>query len=249
MSGRLAAMKRATLSRVLTVVCVAVVTTFFGAFGCGLISSDITKVTFDLPMKTYIFDSASFGVPAGNTAAIPCGAAPLVTDCCNPLGVNAGCSPQRSVMCEAAVCTLHQVVSIPQKVDFKKEVPQLASVSDQHLANMSFEALNYAVTANTLNVAVPPLQLYLAPGSVTTLPSDQAVLFGTVDTIPAGQTPSGSIKKEADADATFARFGSDLSAPFNILIGTTIVVPSGTPTPTGRVSVAVTGTFAAKLAL
>jgi hypothetical protein len=242
-------MKRATLSRVLTVLSVAAVATLGSVLGCGLISTDVTKVTFDLPMKTYTFDSASFGVPAGNSAPIPCGAAPFVTDCCNPLGVSAGCNAQRSVKCEAAVCTLHQVVSIPQTVDFKKEVPQLASVSNQHLANLSFQALNYTVTANTLNVAVPPLQLYLAPGSVTTLPSDQAVLFGTVDMIPAGQTPSGSIKKEADADATFARFGADLSAPFNILIGTTIVVPSGTPTPTGRVSVAVTGTFAAKLDL
>jgi hypothetical protein len=242
-------MKRATLSRVLAVLCVAIVATLGGVLGCGLISTDVTKVAFDLPMKTYTFDSASFGVPAGNTAPIPCGSAPLVTDCCNPFGVSAGCNAQRSVKCEAAVCTLHQVVSIPQKVDFKKEVPQLASVSNQHLANLSFEALNYAVTANTLNVAVPPLQLYLAPGSVTTLPSDEAVLFGTVDMIPAGQTPSGSITKAADADATFAKFGSDLSAPFNILIGTTIVVPSGTPTPTGRVSVAVTGRFAAKLDL
>jgi hypothetical protein len=239
------AMKRATLSRVLTCVSVAAL----GVLGCGLISTDVTKVTFDLPMKTYTFDSASFGVPTANSAPIPCGAAPLVTDCCNPLGVSVGCNAQRSVMCESAKCVLHQIVSIPQKVDFKKEVPQLASVSDQHLANMSFEALNYAVTANTLNVAVPQLQLYLAPGTVTTLPSDQAVLFGTVDMIPAGQTPSGSITKQADADATFAQFGSDLSVPFNILIGTTIVVPSGTPTPTGHVSVAVTGTFAAKLAL
>ncbi len=241
----MAAMKRATLSRVLTVVAVATL----GALGCGLISSDITKVSFDMPKKTYTFDSASFGVPAGNSAAIPCGAAPLVTDCCNPLGVSAGCNAQRTVMCESAVCTLHQVVSIPQKVDFKMEVPALASVSDQHLANMSFESLNYMVVSNTLNVPVPPLQLYLAPETVTMLPSDEAVLFGTVDMIPAGQTPSGSIHKTDDADATFARFGSTLGTPFNILIGTTIVVPSGSPTPTGRVQVAVTGTFAAKLAL
>jgi hypothetical protein len=247
MSGRMALMKRVTLSRVLTVVSVATL----GALGCGLISSDVTKVSFNLPMKTYTFDSASFGVPAGNTVAVACGGASPIQDCCNPPAPlpSPSCSAQRTVPCESAVCTLHQVVSIPQPIDFKKEVPQLASVSDQHLANMSFESLNYAVTSNTLNVAVPQLQLYLAPGTVTMLPSDQAVPFGTVDMIPAGQTPSGSITKADDADATFARFGSDLTAPFNILIGTTIVVPSGSPTPTGRVSVAVTGSFAAKLAL
>ena len=43
------------------------------AVGCGLISSDITKVTFDLPAKTYSFDSAQWGIPGGSAVAVHCG--------------------------------------------------------------------------------------------------------------------------------------------------------------------------------
>jgi hypothetical protein len=225
-----------------------------GAVGCGLISSDVASLIFDLPMKTYSLDSASFGSFPANTPAIPCGTGTLVADCCNPPAPlpNPQCSAQRSAACEGSptkVCALHQQVTIVQKMDFRKDVAQLMGVSQNHLANLTLQELNYAVTQNTLNVAVPTLHLYLAPATVTTLPSAEAVEFGTVDMIPAGQMPTGSVVKASDADATFETFASDLTVPFNLLVGTTVVVPSGQPTPSGKLSVTITGKLKTKLAL
>ena len=61
-----------------------------GAFSCGLISSDIAKVSFNLPERTYSFDTSQAGWNSASTSAfskvpsIPCTAdadcqAPLLT--------------------------------------------------------------------------------------------------------------------------------------------------------------------------
>src|SRR3954451_23789249 len=52
--------------------------------GCGLISPDVAEIKFNLPPRMYSFDSSSFGVPAGISGEVPCGAGQIVTDCCNP---------------------------------------------------------------------------------------------------------------------------------------------------------------------
>src|SRR6187399_2591207 len=52
--------------------------------GCGLIDSDIARVNFALPSKTYTVNTASFNLPAGDTPAVPCGSGQTVMDCCNP---------------------------------------------------------------------------------------------------------------------------------------------------------------------
>ncbi|MDB4979901.1 MAG: hypothetical protein JWM82_653, partial [Myxococcales bacterium] len=75
-----------------------------------------------------------------------------------------------------------------------------------------------------------------------------AIKLGTVPSIPAGQTSTGPIVRQPDADATLASFASPLGRSFNILVGTTIVVPSGSPTPAGHLSLSVTGSVAATLA-
>jgi hypothetical protein len=245
MSGRLGAMKRATLSRVLTVVSLATL----GPLGCGLISSDVTKVTYPLPTRTYSFNSATWGVPATTTVAVPCGGSNPIQDCCNPpapLPKPMCAPPTTTLACEASVCTFKQLVSIVSAVNLK-DVQQLSTASK--LANVSLQSLDYAVTTNTLNVAVPPLTLYLAPMGVTDPNSAQAVKFGTVPSIAAMQMPTGSVQLEPDSDATFATFAADLSVPFGIIAATTVSVPSGSATPQGALSVDVTGTFAAKLAL
>jgi hypothetical protein len=238
-------MKRAILARVLAGVCVATL----GALGCGLISPDVTSVTYPLPTKTYSFNSATWGVPATTTVVIPCGGGNAIQDCCNPPAPlpKPMCAPPKTTFaCEASVCTFKQMVSIVSVVNLK-DVQALSTASQ--LANISLQSLDYAVTTNTLNVAVPPLILYLAPMGVTDPTSAQAVRFGTVPAIPAKQTPSGSVQLEADADATFAMFAADLSVPFGIIATTTVSVPSGTPTPQGALSVDVSGQFKAKLAL
>ncbi|HVZ74816.1 MAG TPA: hypothetical protein VHJ20_20680 [Polyangia bacterium] len=224
------------------------------AVGCGLISSDVTAVHYPLPTKTYTFDTASWGVPAGNTTKINCGSADnvltmTVMDCCNPPTPipKPTCAPPKTTFaCEANVCTYKQLVSIVSTVNLK-DVQQLQSATS--IANISLDDLDYNVTMNTLNTAVPPLTLYLAPMGVTDPSDAQAKKFGTVPSIPAGQLKMDAVALEPDSDTTFASFASNLAAPFNIIIATTASVPSGSPTPQGSLTVVVTGQFKAKLSL
>src|SRR3954468_17154146 len=95
--------------------------------GCGLISSDITRLTFDLPSKTYRFDTASANLPAdGSFPEVACGAGQAVTDCCAPPAPAP--APDCAAMplaCDAGACTLHQPVTVAQKMDLGMEAPQL----------------------------------------------------------------------------------------------------------------------------
>jgi hypothetical protein len=205
--------------------------------GCGLISSDVTKLTFDLPTKHYTFSADGWAsmIPAGVNMKVTCGAGGTVATCPSPL------------LCDAGVCSAHVPVSVFQKMDLKMEVPQLSSVNNQSLADITLESMTYQVTS-TANVPIPEIDLYLAPDGVTDPSNPQAVKFGTIAAIPAATNRSGSVVKTADADATFIKYGMAFGTPFNFIASTTVVVPTGT-SPTGMVDVVVNGQVSAKLSL
>jgi hypothetical protein len=208
-----------------------------GALGCGLISSDVTKITFDLPTKHYTFSSAGWAssIPAGANQKVTCGAGGLVATCPSPLA------------CDSGVCSAEVPVSVSQKLDLKMEVPALSSVNNQSLADITLEKMTYNV-ANTANVPIPPIALYLAPDGVTDPSDPRATKFGTVPTIPAGMPTNGAVVKEPDADATFIKYGMAFGTPFNFIAATKVVIPTGT-TPTGMVDVTINGTVSARLSL
>ena len=87
--------------------------------GCGLISSDVTETKFDLPSRSYSFDSAAFNVPTGFSQPIPCGPTQIVMDCCNPpIGAAPDCNANK-IACEQDengmdVCTVTVLVSQSQ---------------------------------------------------------------------------------------------------------------------------------------
>jgi hypothetical protein len=204
-----------------------------GAFGCGLISSDITKVTFDLPTKHYVF-AAPAGIPA---TKVPCGAGtPLAT--CPAIGTY-------TTSCDDAVCTAHIPVKTSQTLNLKAEVPQLSSVNTQTLADITLESMSYKVV-NSTTVAIPPIELFLAPQNVTDPSDPSAQKFGTVPAVAAGATASGDVVKEPGADALFTMYGHNFGTPFNFIAATTVVIPSGTQV-SGMVDVTINGKIAAKL--
>jgi hypothetical protein len=204
-----------------------------GTLGCGLISSDITKVTFELPAKHYTFNSQGLTLPPGANQKVTCGAGGMIATCPAPLA------------CDDGVCSAHVPATTVQKMDLSKDVPALAG--HQSIADVTLERLHYDVVS-TANVAIPAITLYLAPQTVTDPNDPSATKFGTVPAIPAGMSVSGEVEKEPNADAIFTMFGHDLANPFNLIATTTIVIPTGT-TPMGMVDLTINGTIAAKISL
>jgi hypothetical protein len=126
-----------------------------------------------------------------------------------------------------------------------QEVPGLAG--KPRFGTVSIAAITYEVPTNTLNVASPAMTFYLAPEGVTNWKDQMAEKFGTLPSIPAGSTEPGNVMLEPGADATFARFAADLSRSFNFIAVSTIDVASGSPVPTGRIELKVTGMMSVSL--
>jgi hypothetical protein len=199
-----------------------------GAIGCGLISTDIAKFTFRLPQKRYVFAAPNVGsIPPGQ---VTCGAGGAVATCPAPL------------TCDAGICTGHVPVSVVQKMDFKKDAAELANYSS--LADLKIESITYNVVS-TANIGIPTIDIYMAPLGVVDPASPEAKKFGTVPAIAAGESRSGDVIKEPDADTLFTTFATDLSMPFNFIAATNVPIPTGSPTPTGMVEIKITGLLSA----
>jgi hypothetical protein len=224
-----------------------------GLVSCGLIDPNITKVTFDLPTRSYSFDASTLSLPAGSTVPVPCGTGQPVTDCCNPpagLGLPMPDCSMTMLACETDthgmdVCTAVVTITQSQSMNLGQEVPQLQGAVG--LGNLSINQISYTVMDNTLNIDLPPVTLYLAPSGITDPNDASAKKFGTVPAIAASTTPSGTVMLEPDAAATFSSFTRTLSMPFNLIATTVVHVPSGSPVPSGKIDLSVTGRLSASL--
>jgi hypothetical protein len=213
--------------------------------GCGLISSDVTETPFDLPAKMFSFDSAAFGVPAGISQEVPCGAGQIVTDCCAvPGGPDCATTPITCQQNESgvSVCMATVTVTQSQMTNLGMEAPKLAGLTGY--VEIKVKRISYAVTANTLNVDLPDVGLYMAPQGVMSASDPAARRFGTMPGIPAMTPTSGDVMLETDAGATFKMFTQDITVPFTFIATTTVTVSRA---PTGRIDLTVTGKLAASL--
>ena len=204
-----------------------------GATGCGLLSADLTRVSFYLPTKTYSFDTASWQLPAGTVPSVACTTA---ADCCGLPGLD--CTTHQ-LSCDSGMCALHQTVTVSQSLNLGQEVPEVHSA--QSLADVLISQIKYTVVS-TLNVPLPPVTIYLAPSGVVDPGDARAKKFGTVPPSPAAMTTSGSVALEPDAQTTFAGYAQMVDTPFMFIATTTVVVAGGMPIPMGAADVSVTGT-------
>jgi hypothetical protein len=215
-----------------------------GISACGLISSDVADVNFNLPSRMYSFDSSMFPVPAGITGQVPCGVGQLVTDCCAPPAGPAPDCVATPIACEQNengmdVCTATVTVSQGQTMNLGMEVQQLSSYTG--FVTIKIKRISYQVTTNTLTIDLPDVILYLGPQGAT-LPTDAGVMkFGTLPAISAMNTTAGDVILEPNAAQVLASFTSDIKAPFTFIAATTVKV---TQSPTGRIDMTITGQLA-----
>jgi hypothetical protein len=216
-----------------------------GLVGCGLISSDITKITFDLPTETYTFDTAQWNIPPAlqgmSFPSIPCTTA---NDCCT-LGAAAGLDCTM-LACMAGSCADQVPVSQATSINLSTDVmPSLSSYTS--LVSISISRITYTVKSNTLNVDTPPLSIYLAPDGVTDPNDSRAQLFGTVPAIAAmDKPPTANVQLVSNAASVFQMFTGNLSTPFEIITAATVVIGGGTPVPSGAITIDVTGAVSAQ---
>ena len=226
-----------------------------GAISCGLISSDIATISFNLPERTYSFNTSEAGWNSTKTAAfstvpsIPC---TVDTDCQSPLLAAAGIDPSY-LICDQPTQSCAFVITVetpPQTIDIKSQSPELGSLSNQSVVDVTVSKITYDVTGNSMNVTLPSVELFVAPMGVTSTSDPAATPFGTVPPIPAGANVSGgAVALDKAGQDAFVGFAHHFGTPFVFMARSRVVVPGGTPVPMGGLSLTVKGRLSAKPSL
>jgi hypothetical protein len=214
--------------------------------GCGLISSDISKLTFDLPTQTYTFDTSQWGnLPKGTVPPVPCASA---SDCCTAATLaNSGLDCSTVTCNSASVCEVDVPESTASNVNLATQVPVLKSFAGHGLSSITISSISYVVSNNSLNIDLPAMTIYLAPDGVTDPTDSRAREFGTIPVIPAMTDPSGMVVLVSNATQVFASFTGNVSTPFNIIAAGTVSIVGGSNVPSGAITISVTGTVSAQI--
>jgi hypothetical protein len=211
------------------------------AAGCGLISSDITDFDLKFPKKDFTVDTAqwmlSSSVTMGGTfPSVPCPPADCASAAsmfCNAGACTADCST-------SATCTAHVGISIFQPFDLAHEESDLATINAQHGISVTVTAITFEISENTLNVATPQLEVFMAPMAVTSPTDPMAKQIGTILPIQPGFTGTGQVDISATGKATMEEFIGNYKTPFNIIVAGTADIHAGDPVPMGMMKGAVT---------
>jgi hypothetical protein len=204
--------------------------------GCGLISSDVTDFDLKLPDKKFSIDTDGWQIDQSKADVFlmqSCASNPTVCSSAVQQACTMGCSGTCNT---SKTCDLSLDVSVVQPVNLLMEEPDLKTVSDQSVLKVSIDSVTYEVTANSLNVDTPPITVYVAPMSVVKADPTNAKAIGTIPAVTAGKTTTGPqpIQFTATGKTDLMNIMASFKTPFNVLVGTSLVVTEGKPVPTGR---------------
>lgn len=214
-----------------------------GMAGCGLIDSDVTNFDLTLPDKEFTIDASAWQVDQTaamsylqtSCASMPTLCAMAADQACGQDDCTGTCNPT-SQRCELAL-----EVSLYQPIDLITEKPELKSINDEPVIKVTLDSVTYEVDMNTLNVATPVMTIYVAPMSVME-PSDPAAkAIGTIASVPAGTTVTTPqpITFTATGKADLIGMMNNFKTPFNVIVGSTLVVTQGQPVPQGQLDAVV----------
>ena len=207
--------------------------------GCGIIDPDITDFDLSLPEFSYSMDSMQWGVEGdGQFPAVPCSpeediCTEAVAMTCTGEGCAAYCNADSQ--CQATV-----QVALNREVNLLSERPELGTIEDQPILNVSIDSVEYRVNENTFNFDSPELTIYVAPLNVMSPSNPEARPIGTVRPIAAGtQMDWTAIDFTPQGEVNLKEFMGDYKSTFQIIVGAQIEVPPGAELPQGRAVVGV----------
>jgi hypothetical protein len=216
------------------VVALALALASLSAASCGLIDSDVTDFNLKLPEKPFNVDTADWMLSV-TTETMPAVACPPA-DC--TAAADMFCSGGACTAdCDAhAQCAAHVPVSVSQPFDLAHESPELQTIDSQAALKVTVETVVFKVKENTLNVATPPLDLYLAPQGVLDANSPSAVMVGNVESVSPGQIGEVPIDFTADGKKAMEMFMSAYQTPFTVIVSGNVTLSAGQEVPKGKLS-------------
>jgi len=204
--------------------------------GCGLISSDVTNFDLTLKPKSFTLDSGSWQVSQSNAdtfLSTPCQMTPQnVCTSAATMACAMGCTGRCG---SAGTCELDLDVGVYKMIDLGMEQPELNTINNEPIIKVTIDSLQYEVTSNTLNVATPPMTLYVAPMSIMDPKDPMAKAVGTVDPVPAMTTVAlRDMTYSPDGKQALVDIMGSYKNPFNVIVGATLTLKHGDMVPTGK---------------
>ncbi len=222
--------------------------------GCGLVNSNTLSYE-------YAFDPQQFMQKLGDDKSMTtvpmqsCDPA-ASTDQCSQLQAALPAGTPAHLACDAAtrMCAATVDVVLPYPVDLSQAMSPVPSPVVQYgVDHVSVEKIAYWIMTNTVNVDVPPIDLYVASsaakdqndasaklvGTVSKLPARSAACTDSADTDksePSNGAPVCDVKLTDAGQATLAAFVKDYKTPFQFIAHTKIVAHGGDPVPTGTIA-------------
>lgn len=202
--------------------------------GCGLIDSNVTD--FDLTLPDKMFSINADGWQVDQTASDMLFSYSCTDDTPCATAATAACSENCSGTCsDAGMCELGLDVALYQLIDLVTEKPELKDINDRAVIEVTIDSVRYAVTANTLTVETPELGVYVAPMSIMDPNDPMATKIGTVPPVPAGATvATRDLEFTPDGKMALIDIMSTYKTPFNIIVGSQIIVSSASEVPAGK---------------
>lgn len=208
---------------------------------CGLISSDVSNFDLALPAKKFTIDTGGWQVSQTTAQQYLSTSCQSSEDVCRsaveqfcPTGCTGSCN-------EAQACDLSLNITLSQTINLVMEQPELKTLSDEPAINVAIDSVTYEISWNSLDVDTAPLTVYVAPASALA-PSDANVkTIGTIAPVAAGETTTAPrpISFSATGKAQLVEAMRMFKTPFNVLIGSSLVVTAGQQLPVGKLDAVV----------
>jgi hypothetical protein len=218
---------------------------------CSLLSSQ--EITYPVDPQELSQDISQDFSATGMLPTVDCTTSDSV---CSAMAVP-GLPSSAQIACEASSagqkqCVVHYDLSVHVTVDLSKQADFPSAVTSSPVINqVTVDEVRYwAGAGQMVNVATPPIDIYVANQSATSVTDPSASKLGTIASIPAGMPPSTAPDCKGPATSastscdlqlgdagksTFATLAKDYKTPFNVLLVGHLTLAGGVAFPKGKI--------------
>lgn len=137
---------------------------------------------------------------------------------------------------EIATEDMNLVLGKGAAFDLAADSPELQDRADNNkFVDLRLQSFEFTVTENTLTGDLTGVELAIAPEGNEDPNSPEAVLFGVIEEIKAGETPSGLGTLQPENSIALSQHIFKLK--FNMAQGVTVPIKAGETIPGGRITI------------
>ena len=211
--------------------------------GCNLINSNTFSVSYSFDPQEYKKD---VGSAQGMFPQVACDS----DAACSAATVPAGSPLMVSCDTHTSGCIASAQLSLSYPIDLSSQHGFPSDAVKYGINFVSIQRVEYWVSANSITVATPPIDLYVAPGSATD--ASQGTRLGSVGALGAKSTTctdpidtnndtaaGGAMVCDLPLDSAgttaLANFAKDYKNEFQIIAVATVSAQGGDPLPAGTI--------------